>query len=204
MTHKQTFPEKLKYSNELKSQSKQLDDLCKQLERKDNVVKVQATWFGSYFAGRIIWAIAILFIAISIQKYIKPQETKGIYHRESDMKRGLAFASSAEGGGKDIALGLADKGFHVILGVHSDYEMKYFKFIANKGIQTILFDITEPSHIADMTYKIDSITKVLGRKLTSVVLISHNYIPADSSLDIGAIHNSYQHDILGPLRVVQV
>lgn len=47
---------------------------------------------------------------------------------------GIIVISSSTGGGRELALDLADAGFQVIVGVSSEKEKKSYKYSTNKGI----------------------------------------------------------------------
>lgn len=48
--------------------------------------------------------------------------------------QGIVIVSTSTGGGREIALRLADVGFHVIIGVSNSLEKSSFKYSSNKGI----------------------------------------------------------------------
>jgi hypothetical protein len=47
---------------------------------------------------------------------------------------GIIVVSSSTGGGRELALNLADAGFQVIVGVSSNQERKSYKYSSNKGL----------------------------------------------------------------------
>lgn len=119
----------------------------------------------------------------------------------------IAFVTSSVGPGREIALSLADRGYHVVLGVSSESERKSFNYIYNKGLETILFDMKESSHVADVMYRVEDISRKLHRKLSTVVFVGDSDIYGIDSfqlLDIANIHDGYLKNMLGPVRIIQV
>jgi hypothetical protein len=74
----------------------------------------------AFFFVLLAGAVQLLFLSFPTTPRLVPSE-------------GIVIVSSSTGGGREIALNLADSGFQVIVGVSSNNEKRSYKYSTSKG-----------------------------------------------------------------------
>lgn len=82
----------------------------------------------------------------------------------------LFFSDGAKGVARESALELAKQGYHVLVGVKSEDEKRSFAFESRKGLEIILYDIADPSTLANLVYRLRQIKRDLDRPTVGVIL----------------------------------
>ena len=82
----------------------------------------------------------------------------------------IFISNAASKIGRELVFYFADLGIHVLAGVKSAAEMKYFMFQSPKGLELIIFDMNDPATLATVVYRIKEISWDLGRTFLGVIL----------------------------------
>ena len=86
-------------------------------------------------------------------------------------KDGVIFISDgAKGSAREAAIELAKHGYHVLVGAKSEAEIRSFAFDSRKGLEPILFDITNPSTFVSLIFRLRQIRRELDRPFVGIVL----------------------------------
>eukprot|EP00601_Ochromonadales_sp_CCMP2298_P014186 CAMPEP_0173236996 /NCGR_PEP_ID=MMETSP1142-20121109/11782_1 /TAXON_ID=483371 /ORGANISM="non described non described, Strain CCMP2298" /LENGTH=260 /DNA_ID=CAMNT_0014167591 /DNA_START=142 /DNA_END=921 /DNA_ORIENTATION=- len=121
----------------------------------------------------------------------------------------ILVTDGAKGHAREVATELAKHGFHVLVGVRSTAELRSFAFEARKGLEPVLFDLTQPATFADIVYRIRQIRRDLDRPLVGVLLNLAAYVEDYDGeenanfLDISFLDRHYKAVFKGPVRLLQ-
>lgn len=178
--------------------------------------KRKMKWLFLLSIGAILASIVYQIIVSSSSRVVRLVPSQGII-----------VISSSSGGGREMALKLADVGFHVIVGVSTSKEKSSYKYSTSKGLKSselsfiesteekihwtgvdpMLLDLSEPGQIAQLHYKLQSLTMKHERNVVGVVFIKDDQSSKKSdSIDIDRnyLHDTYQDQLQGTLRLYQV
>lgn len=84
----------------------------------------------------------------------------------------IFITDGAKGFAREAALELSDSkyGFHVLVGVKSEAELKSFAYESKKGLEPIIFDIADPTTLVNIVYRLRTIKKSLYRDLGGIII----------------------------------
>jgi hypothetical protein len=90
---------------------------------------------------------------------------------------GVIFVSDgAKGIAREASLQLASYGFHVLVGVKTNAEVRSFAYESRKGLEPLIFDIQDPTTFVPLIYKLRKIETSLDRKFVGVVINIAGYL----------------------------
>ena len=125
----------------------------------------------------------------------------------------VLVTDAATGVGRAIALQLADLGLHVLAGVKSEAEKRSFLFASRKGLEPVIFDLTDPALVASVVYRIQQLQLEWNRRFYGVVLnladtmneLKTNMKSDEKSnlIDVDAFDTSYRMIVRSTLRLLQ-
>ena len=125
----------------------------------------------------------------------------------------VLVTDAATGVGRAIALQLADLGVHVLAGVKTEAEKRSFLFASRKGLETILFDISDPALVASTVYRIQQLQSEWDRRFFGVVLnladtmnewkTKMKIVGEEQLVDVDAFDTSYRLIVRSSIRLLQ-
>ena len=83
---------------------------------------------------------------------------------------------------RQAANDLASYGQYVLVGVSSAEMIPHFAETAVKGVETMIVDVQEPSHIAHVVYRSGEIARDLHRPLLGVIMLYPGKMTSESNL----------------------
>ena len=122
----------------------------------------------------------------------------------------ILITDAATGTGRAISLYLVNAGVHVLAGVKSEAEKRSFAFETRKGLEPILFDLTDPASVANTVYRIKQIRTELGRTFYGTVLnladtMREMTMPVGDAelVNVDALDASYRAIVRSSVRLLQ-
>jgi hypothetical protein len=106
--------------------------IAKDEEKKTQSHSTQKTHSSTAVVMWLCWSLVIVLLAAVTQLlslFLSHPNNPRLVPSE-----GIIVVSSSTGGGRELALNLADAGFQVIVGVSSNQERKSYKYSSNKGL----------------------------------------------------------------------
>ena len=101
----------------------------------------------------------------------------------------------------------------MLVGVKSEDERNTFMYESQKGIETIVFDIADPTTLVQVIYRLRYIAKNMNRDLAGIVINSLEYIRDNRNLmsdeqrlnlvDVEGLDSNYKTLLKGPVRLIQ-
>ena len=126
----------------------------------------------------------------------------------------ILITDGAKGFAREAALELSEGayGYHVLVGVRSEAELKSFTYEARKGLEPILFDISDPTTLVTLIYRLRYLRANMGRDLGGIIINLADFI-VDHRRDNGGPEALVNTDIMdshyrallkGPTRLLEV
>lgn len=123
----------------------------------------------------------------------------------------VLVTDAASGVGRAIALELSDLGVHVLAGVKTEAEKRSFLFASRKGLETIIFDVSDPALVASTIYRIQQLQSEWNRRFFGVILNlsdtmnewKTNMKHEEELVDVDAFDTSYRMIVRSSIRLLQ-
>ena len=168
-----------------------------------------------------LWSriLCVLFSAVIVFHRGQAIERRTPVHQQQPVPEALEevcvlVTDAATGVGRAIALHLSDLGLHVLAGVKSEAEKRSFLFASRKGLEPIVFDLTDPALVASTVYRIRQLQLEWNRRFYGIVLnladTMHemktnmkNDNGGNDLIDLDAFDTSYRKIVRSSIRLLQ-
>eukprot|EP01039_Chlorochromonas_danica_P004588 gene4588-5030_t len=142
-----------------------------------------------------------------------PQEhqiSSPTWHNVSVHRGGVVFFSNGvDGRAREAAFSLARRGYHVLLGVRTLQEKASFAYVQQKGVETILFSIEDPSSYQPVIDRLRRIRRDLDRPLAGIVVnlaeegLNDSCHNSNQDITVKKVDECYRRTVRASLRMLE-
>ena len=153
-------------------------------------------------------------------------------HRRICRDRSIFISDASSGPAREAAILLSQQGFHVLAGVKTEAQRRSFVYdVADrKGLEPVVTDISDPSQLAALLYRLRQVAADLQRPMYGVLInsvleveylrrgkpsdqmemkgksknaVPHPELLAPDAVDVESVDMAYRRLVKGPMRLLQ-
>lgn len=153
-------------------------------------------------------------------------------HRRICRDRSIFISDASSGPAREAAILLSQQGFHVLAGVKTEAQRRSFVYdvAGRKGLEPVVTDISDPSQLAALLYRLRQVAAELERPMYGVLINSvleveylrrgkpsdqmkiknknksaapHPELLAPDAVDVESVDMAYRRLVKGPMRLLQ-